>query len=260
MDPFIKKSLDGLRNITDLLKKLDNKKKGAKCSVSGAIYEHKVLNVIKNKKYKGDLFTRQTIDDLAGSGAQNDIECICGEKTIGLEIKKYKTPDWMQCSLKYVNKTWKGSKKCKIPLGARERFEHFLKGIKLFNGLIPPFIEKKLTYKEWLEIKKKNSVWKDHYIDIPNDTIKNIYRAKGCYYIQISKYGLYHLGEDIYDFKVPEFIVSQCMRIRIKVHGTSKKYCNLSITAACAPKKLSTLRMSPYSLDDANRLPPNLTD
>jgi hypothetical protein len=129
---------------------------------------------------------------------------------------------------------------------------------KLFTVFIPPFIERKLTYSEWLKIKKSSDVWNDHYIDIPNDTIKKIYRAKECYYIQISNYGLYHLGDDIFNFKVPEFIIEQQIRIRIKVHNTSKKYCSLSVTAACQPKKIKSIIKSPYSIDDMNTLPKEL--
>jgi hypothetical protein len=99
------------------------------------------------------------------------------------------------------------------------------------------------------------------YIDIPNDTISKLYKAKGCHYIQISDYGLYHLGEDICDFGVPEFIVDQQIRIRIKVHSrkNTKGFCHLSVTAACQPKQIKQLTRSKYSLDHVNTLPVGLS-
>ena len=46
-------------------------------------------------------------------------------------------------------------------------------------------------------------------INCPNDTIKKLYSEKDCNYIQISNKGLYHLGNDICEFNVAEFICEQ---------------------------------------------------
>lgn len=172
-------------------------KKGKKCSVNGNNYEKKIHNVIKNVNFNNNKFTIQKESDLAGSSCGNDLECILDNKIIGIEVKIYSTSDWMQCSLKYINGVWSGSKKGKIPEVSRNIFNNLLKNIVLFNGKVPPFINKKYTHKQWISIKKKTDDWDDNYIGIPNDTIKNLYKAKGCYYIQISEYGLYHLGDDI---------------------------------------------------------------
>jgi len=40
------------------------------------------------------------------------------------------------------------------------------------------------------------------YFDCPNDTIKKLYSNKGCYYIQISDKGLYHLGVNLNFFEI----------------------------------------------------------
>jgi hypothetical protein len=45
-----------------------------------------------------------------------------------------------------------------------------------------------------------------------NDTIAKLYSNKGCSYIQISKYGLYHLEKDICKFNVPYFKCKQVLR------------------------------------------------
>lgn len=101
----------------------------------------------------------------------------------------------------------------------------------------------------------------DVYIDIPNDTIKKLYSMKRCQYIQISNdYGLYHLGEDVCNFDVPEFIIEQQIRIRTKIHTKKDKngFCNMSIIAACQPKNIKLLEKSKYTLDNKNNIPKNL--
>jgi alkyl hydroperoxide reductase subunit AhpC len=253
-----------LRNVNKLNRKLGSliiiKKKGKMCSVNGNSYEKKIHDVIKNTMFNGSRFTTQKDTDLAGSTCDNDLECMLYNKIIGIEAKIYNTPDWMQCSLKYSNGSWHGSKNGKIPEIARNIFDKLLKNIVLFNGKIPPFINKKYTHKQWISIKNKTNDWDDCYINIPNDTIKNIYIAKGCYYIQISEYGLYHLGNDIYKFNVPVFIIDQEIRIRTKIHTRKDKngFCSLSVTAACKPKNIKHLIKSQYSLDNIGELPKSL--
>jgi len=238
-------------------------KKGSMCSVSGNKYEKDIHSILVLCKINENSFNTQNEKELGGSSATNDI--VCNYQSIGdigVEVKIHTTPDWMQCSIKY-NKDllrWEGSEKGKIPLNSRVLFNELLNNTSLFGGLLPPFLEKKMTYNEWKDIKKNNPLWKDHYITIPDNTIQKMYRAKGCQYIQISNYGLYHLGEDVCGFQVPEFLIEQQLRIRIKIHSTCDKegFCHLSITAACQPKKIKTLTKSPYSLDDQKKLPENL--
>jgi hypothetical protein len=50
-----------------------------------------------------------------------------------------------------------------------------------------------------------------------------LYGEKDCSYIQISEKGLYHLGNDVCDFKVPEFICEQRLRVRTKIQETKPK-------------------------------------
>ena len=150
--------------------------------------------------------------------------------------------------------------KGKIPQESRTKFKKLLENIKIFNNELPPFINKKITHDEWIKIKKENPNWNDNYIDIPDTTISDLYKAKGCYYIQISEFGLYHLGNDICNFNVPEFILPQKLRIRIKVHTRKNKkgFCELSITASCIPKDIRKLVKSTYTLDNKDNLPSNL--
>lgn len=195
---------------------------------------------------------------LGGTSTKNDVTCHYNVD-FGIEIKKNQAPDWVQCGILY-DKKWIPSNKSTLPVESRNIFEKLINNINLYGGDIPPFMKKNITHVEWLDIKNKTSKWDDYYINIPNNTIKNLYRAKGCEYIQISNHGLYHLGHDICSFNVPEFIIDQQMRIRTKIHKkvTSSGYCTLSVTASCKPVNLYLLEKSKYSLDDINKLPHNL--
>jgi hypothetical protein len=168
----------------------------------------------------------------------------------------------MQCSLKYdnTNKKWIGSSKNKIPDASKRVFEEIISNITLFNGKIPPFMLKDITHEEWINIKNETTDFKDIYINCSSDTIMKLYSKKCCSYIQISEKGLYHLGNDICDFKVPAFICDQRLRVRTKIHERKNKkgFCKLSVTIACQPKNINNLVNSKYSLDNQMTLPNNL--
>ncbi len=236
--------------------------KGSGCLSSGKKYELEVYNVVKKCTLNNNNFNTQKEDELGGCSSKNDIECIMDNIVIPIEIKKSKTPDWMQCSIKYdlESKKWLGSPKSKIPEKSKNIFEELISNSILFNGKIPPFMLKDITHKEWIQIKKNTIDYNDTYLECPNDTIKKLYREKGCFYIQISDKGLYHLGDDICNFDVPEFICEQRLRIRTKIHATknTKGFCKLSVTISCQPKNIKNLPKSKYSLDSSLKLPINL--
>lgn len=237
-------------------------KKGSNSSISGKRYELDIYNIVKNCKLNNNYFNTQKENELGGCNSKNDIECKMDSTNIPIEIKRLNTPDWMQCSLKYdyTNKKWIGSLKNKIPEKSKIIFEKLISDKILFNNKIPEFMTKDLVYSDWLNIKKNTTDYNDIYFDCPNDTIKNLYREKGCIYIQISDKGLYHLGEDLCKFNVPEFICEQKLRVRIKIHTTQNKngFCKLSVNVACQPQNLKNLIDSSYSLDDIKNLPKNL--
>lgn len=241
--------------------------KGSGCSVSGKKYELAVYNIVKRTKLNGIEFNTQVETELGGCSSKNDIECNMKEamaRDISIEIKKLKTPDWMQCCLKYdeINKKWIGSKRNKIPEASKTVFEDLISTLTLFKGKIPLFMLKDITHEEWVKIKRETTDFNDVYIDCPSDTIMKLYSRKGCSYIQISDKGLYHLGDDICDFKVPAFVCDQQLRVRTKIHKRKNKngFCDLSVTVACQPKNMNGLSIanSEYSLDNQTKLPTNL--
>lgn len=237
------------------------KPKGSQCSVNGNLYEKQIHDIIAHCSIEDKPFHTQKEKDLAGCSCKIDIECNFNDKMdIGIEVKKHKSPDWMQCSIKYHKETrkWQVTDKGKHLFQCREMFNKFLNELHLYNGEIPPFMEKPITHEQWIKIKSETDKWNDKYIDIPPDSISKLYEAKGCKYIQISDgFGLYHLGNDICNFGVPLFKIEQQLRIRTKIHNRKNKkgFCNLSVTVACRPKDINGLECSKFSLDNKNTLP-----
>ncbi len=232
----------------------------ALCSINGNIYEKKVYLVVKKCTIDSKPFNTQKQNELGGSTLKNDIICnYTNIKDVGIEIKKSKSPDWVQCSIKYNKeiKKWQASTKGKNPKECQLIFNNLLQNIDLYNEDIPPFMKRYITHEEWKKIKKETNKWNDKYYDIPSDTIRKLYLSKGCKYIQISQYGLYHLGEDVCNFGVPLFEIKQRFRIRTKVHSKKNKngFCTLSVTCACQPINIKKLNKSNYSLDNKSRLP-----
>lgn len=239
--------------------------RGQLCSISGGNYEKQIHDVLKKCFINGKPFHTQSEDDLGGSSSKNDIECNFNSlNDIGIEVKKHKTPDWMQCTINYdeSNDQWVPSPNGKNPEKSRNIFTNLLRDVNIFGGQLPVFLEKKIKHDDWLKIKRECNTWNDDYKNIPDDTIRRLYHEKGCQYIQISGgFGLYHLGEDVCNFGVPIFEPEQQLRARTKVHAREDNdgFCKLSVTVACQPKNINSLSISPYSLDDVNKLPPNLS-
>jgi len=235
--------------------------KGHKCALSGKKYEQKVHAILRETTIDGSPFNTQVEKELGCSTAGNDIECNYKSlKDLAIELKVWCTPDWMQCSIRYdnVNNKWVPAGKGRIPEECREMFKALINNIELYGGRIPPFLERQISYNDWIEIKSTSSdIWRDHYIDIPDTTISEMYRIKGCSYIQISGYGLYHTGEDICNFQVPKFEAPQQIRIRTKLHRREKRngFCDMSVMCACQPKDIKKLQRSPFSLDTIAKLP-----
>ena len=236
---------------------------GAGCSVSGKNYEIKIAKTCKTVRspYMELEFNTQELNTLGGCGADIDIKLNWrSEGDIGVEAKR-PTPDWMQMKLdKNKEGVWVGVGAGKIPPVSKTVFETIIGAANLFGGKTPTFLDHPVTHAEWTAIKKETPEFKDTYISCGDNTISQLYKAKGCQYIQVDGKGLYHTGEDTCEFGVPYFECPQRIRIRLKVHTRSNKKGNmsLSVMAAAQPVKLKDLTASKYSLDTAAKLPPSL--
>lgn len=253
------------KSCQEQLKNINTTCKGMRCSISGKQYEIQIWSILKHCWMRGSPFHTNTLQQLGGSTSSIDIQCnFLSNNDIGIEIKKCRTPDWMQCSIYFdeeKNRWFSSKSKChnKHPI-ISDLFNKLLEGKTIFGNTTPFFLKEKITYSQWNHIKQNTDKWNDHHFHIPNDTIRNLYKEKGCHYIQISEYGLYHLGEDICDCSVPEFQIEQQMRVRVKVHSRENKkgFCRLSIMASCLPKNIKSLIKSDFSLDSREKLPKNI--
>ena len=149
LNKFIKPLLNTNNKKNKIKIKCSKKNKGRACAIAGLVYEKIVHNVVKKCKVKNKniFFNTQKEDELGGWGADNDI--ICNFNTIGdvpIEIKKKRTPDWMQCSLKFINNNWCCAPNSKIPEKSKSIFENIINNINLYNNEIPPFMIKKITH------------------------------------------------------------------------------------------------------------------
>lgn len=227
-----------------------------KSLINGKLYEQQIWNICKNIKFNNKIFCTMKKNKL---GYDHDIICNNVKKNdLFIEIKKYNAPDWMQLSIRPDNVgIWRSGGKNKIPEKSKQLIENIIKNINIFNSNIPPFFNKNITHEEWKTIKKNTSDFNDIYIPCPNNTISQLYKNKRCSYIQISNYGLYHLGKDICNFNVPYFNCKQVLRIRTKIHKRCNNNGFMCASVIISPKPFIIIK-SNYSLDNYQKLPINL--
>ena len=257
---------------------LQNISNGAKCSENGNKYEKLIWNNLKNTTINNEKFNTQTELELGGSTSHNDIICNFNSKikNISIEIKNTICAEFIQMDVHKEGDKWVGPRitRKSHPLSVINRYLIEINSQKdLYYGNLPPLNKTRKEFDEWQEWlkKKKKEVKEDNDDNEDNDNtkdtkdyfwksrdpnfIKNNYKDKGCSYIQINKYGLYHLGEDICNFDVPEFKPDDItLRLRCKRRG-SKGCVPSSITMSAY---ISGLVKSKYSLDMIDNLPENL--
>ena len=235
---------------------------GLNAQISGLKYEKHVYNICSSLKWTDNSndFCILEEKELAGSSSKNDLVCCFKDfNDLSIEIKKFKTPDWMQMSIIPIitsnsNIIWRSKGNNLIPDSCVRIFESIIGDNPLFI-VAPPYLQKKISHDEW---KKVRNEFKDHYIPCDENIIATLYRNKGCSYIQISEIGLYHLGEDVCDFGVPYFRCQQRMRVRNKIHKRNPKG-NMQASVIASIQPITYPPKSPYSLDSYDKLPKKLT-
>lgn len=253
-----------IRRKANLLRRKASRPKGSGCSVSGMNYEKLVSQVLSSCTWN-DYTT--SCSDPAGCTSGNDLVLSVASQTpfeIPLELKT-KGVDWMQVKLTFNQEsaTWGVDlgRKSKIPDVCRDLYSAVIQEKKLWNGKVPSFLTGQIMYDAWCA--EKSGQFEDEYIALDSDTlIAELYRAKGCKYVQIEGKGLYSTHEDNpLGHDVPIFRCPQRIRIRVKVHSSGtrdSKPAKLSVIASAQPVSLAKLVPSPYSLDNANQFPPCL--
>lgn len=239
-------------------------------SVNGKNYEKKIFEIVKDCNINNKPFNTQNEEELGGSSCRNDIDCnFINEKDIGIECKAKLKTEYIQLDIRLdENNQWVGPKKRTKKSHPQSVEERYLKEVNkksnLYYGNPPPFknLKTKIEFDNWerdfLKRKKENGDGKNKDyrwdIDTPDFVAKN-YKEKGNSYIQIKGQGLYYLESDVCNFGVPKFNPKKTeLRIRCKRRGkTGSIPSSLTVSAY-----VSELEESKYSLDDKNKLPPNL--
>jgi hypothetical protein len=176
-------------------------------------------------------------------------------KDYKIEVKLNLNVDFGQGSLDYDIKKEKwlisGAK-----TAAAEQMREFLTKIgvvdivnKEWGSKGPPrkFTVPKNQYKkEDVDHDYKN--FKDVFVNVPTSAVADYYNTKKTYYIQIGKFGLYHMGKDVADLGTDEFKLQLKLRIRIKRGGSMPIYNYRFATAIQAVK--NSLKKTKLDLDD----------
>lgn len=252
-------------------KEEEMKKRGDACAKSGLNYELELFHIVNKCKLKTSTnklidFNSQAIEKIKDLDKEYDLVCNdYNVNTFGIELKCYRTPDWGQCNL-YFNtekKVWEVSERSTLSTKLKTQLNNVFKKHIIFDNEEPIFIKQKMTSDEWYSYKAENeNKFNDININLPKNLnfIKEYYSDKGNNYIQVSDgYGLYHLGEDICNFNVPEFICEQKIRIRVKKVRIRNDIIKLVVCASISPVDYcSMLKKSPYTLDTIEKLPENL--
>ena len=209
---------------------------------TGNTFEKHVAEQLLKLKYKG-----QPIQVLGCAGASKgtDVRFRIGLQNYALEAKTKGGFEAGQKKFKLVNGALALPDEC---LHAT-----LLPGYIPFGGLIPPFLERRMTKDEWISVKH---LYPDEYTALTSlDLVARYYNTQGSSYIQIEEYGLYKTSEDDpLELGVPIISCKAKVRVRCKEHASSPL--SMSVNCSINYDKASLVRSS-YCL--LSRLPPNLS-
>jgi hypothetical protein len=193
---------------------------------SGRRYELFILQRLRSfRVHDRNLGVRE---NTAGAGHGNDIGVIYQEQNVGIEVKNKGGFEGGGSKLEHNKDRWET--------------ESFLKPVidivNPYDGRIPSCLAG--TDRSLATWNKEKKEFPDMYVDMPNTSISDYYRAKGSQYIQIEGKGLYHTGEDPMNLGVPLFSVSTRLRIRLTKH--KKKGVPTDMTAALVFKRRDLMK------------------
>ena len=189
----------------------------------GKEYENKIFKLCSQR---GCIFPGTSN---AGGGSGADICLIHNNQPLNIECKSAGA-DWGQQSLKYFNGSWSWTKE--------DETTKYFDSIKIIDQIDKDFVPKNaiplnLTSREWNKEKEKviGIDEKNHdqrgfdkpHLPLTLEPLTKFYNSKNCYYLQVSKYGLYHLGEDKFELGTPEFDGTIDFRFRAKMHDNFRR-------------------------------------
>jgi hypothetical protein len=176
----------------------------------------------------------------------SDLKTHLNGSPILFKLKKHDVLNWERFILKYCNYN--------IPY-IPNSLESMIDIKVLFSGRIPIFMFKNISFNYWLSIKHN---YENISLICPPHALTCIYRDHGYKYIQISEKGLYHLGDDIYNFGVPKFLCPQRIYFETNVIRYTDDICKVVPIISCRPTNITKLISSNFSLDSIKTLPQSI--
>ena len=182
----------------------------------GDTYEEKIVNILKERG-----FTLQSFHRAGASACDPDAIFIHKGKEFKLEIKKDLSADYGQKKINWNKKDgWSWAK------------DDFVTRMYTNQGMIDYLNKKKLlpnryTYdQDEITPKLRNDDQKafEDKLPIDIDLLYEFYAEHDVYYMQVGKYGFYHLKKDIAQLGIPQFRCDMKLRFRAKVHHSEPAY------------------------------------
>jgi len=184
----------------------------------GTAYERKIFDLCKES---GSIYPDTSY---AGGGAGADVTLKHNQQRLPIECKS-PGADWGQKSFRMIADAdrWVWNK----PDEVTEIYD----AMNVFDEIDPNFIPQNrrpegMPSSDWLEEKKNIIGFEERRhdqqtIDEPNiplslTAMERYYNQKGVYYLQLKKFGFFHLGEDIHNLNTPAFDGEVTLRLRAK--------------------------------------------
>ena len=217
----------------------------------GFLYESKINNLLKKYKIQSSSFIG------AGSDANApDAEMVIKGVKYKVEVKLNLRVDFGQGSLDYDVK----SKKWLLGganTDSAQQMRDFLNSIKVpkivneawGSSGAPRKFTVPLSKFTPADVKHDYAKFTDRFVIVNSDAVTNYYASKQTYYIQVGKYGLFYMGEDVAELGVPEFKPILRLRIRLKRGGSNPIY-NYRFTTALQATSLNISNIDLESTKD----------
>jgi hypothetical protein len=187
---------------------LPKKSRGGSSLKSGSQYEKSTYTFLQTVPH----ITCRNSTASAGHGV--DIQFTYREQTVGIELKN---KGGFEAGGRVMR--LHDDKLCLDSKPETVLFQSLLGDYVPFSGRIPSFLRGDKTFPTWLE---EAHLFRDETLVIRDEsTTASYYANKGCSYIQIENYGLYHTGIDVLELGVPFFVCKAKLRIRCKRHGSN---------------------------------------
>jgi len=221
----------------------------AGASKSGGRYESSLAENLSNCSYNG---IPVIVGKLGGSNKNaTDIPAIISLGPLHIEAKTKNAFEGGSSKFRIENGVYIVPDN---PIIAR----YIPKGYQPFNGFIPSFLlgdtKNSTLEKERIEQKKLGNPLDTTLVIQDTNAVADYYASKGVHYFHWEDLGLYHTGNDIYNFGVPLLEMKLGIRIRCKPHKTNKSY-SVQAQIKIIKKPIQSL----YDFDDSDKLPPGFT-